>query len=227
MEGTSYQHILYYSPSHIKQLFHDRIEETSTVVHEKEKRRSLKAGLSSLLPGNLGGETESKESIIKSINYDEGYRQTKRVVNNLLSDDSIPRIKDLDKDNIQSLYRFSCECQLVMEENTPSNKEFIEVFGQEGDIMFRGFTSNSNWSSLSDRLYAQRDDIPYPLEGIIQLQDIEHEHVRVEDDQEFLDSAECKVNYIFICQPGQDQMEKWLNRNNLIREYHKRQSSDI
>jgi hypothetical protein len=89
-----YRHILYYSPSHIRQLYFDRIDENTQVPRQEESWSSLKAGLSAFLPGNLGGEKRDREQIMESVNQSEEYIQTKRVVNHLIDDESIPRIKD-------------------------------------------------------------------------------------------------------------------------------------
>lgn len=225
MNQESYQHILYYSPSHIQQLFFDRINESSKVIEEEEKSRSLRAGLSAFLPGNIGSEKQSRENKIREINHSEEHIQAKRVVNDLLEDDSIPRIKELDLDNVQSLYRFSCECQLFPVEDGPDDSNLVEVIGREGDFSIEGITSLDNWSSLSDTLYAVRNDIPYPLEGIIQLRDLENQVIRKERPREIIDQADCKVNFVFICQSGRDEVQKWMNRRMLMDEYHKRSSN--
>jgi len=71
-----YRHILYYSPSHIRQLFFDRIDENTQVARQEESWSSLKAGLSAFLPGNLGGEKGDREQIMESVNQSEEYIQT-------------------------------------------------------------------------------------------------------------------------------------------------------
>ncbi|QCJ48080.1 hypothetical protein [Haloprofundus sp. MHR1] len=222
MDSISYQHILYYSPSHIQQLFFDRIDDTSKVVREEEERSKLRAGLSAFLPGNVQGEKQTRESVMKTVNHSEDYIQTKRVVNDLLDDNTIPRIKELDIDNISTLYRFSCECQLLPADDSPEGANLVEVIGREGDFSFEGITSLDNWSSLSDTLFAIRNDIPYPLEGIIQLRDIENQIISDEIDYQVLEQADCKVNFIFICQSNREEFQKWLNRRTLMNEYYER-----
>lgn len=222
MSKEPYRHILYYSPSHIQQLFFDRIDDSSKVVTEKEKKKNLRAGLSAFLPGNIQGEKQTRENVMKTVNHDEEYIQTKRVVNDLLEDESIPRIKNLNLENISTLYRFSCECQLLPVEDSPDDANLVEVIGREGDFSFEGITSLDNWSSLSDTLYAVRNEIPYPLEGIVQLRDIENQVIRDEIDYQVLDQADCKVNFIFICQSDREEFQKWMNRRALMNELYQR-----
>lgn len=224
MGQEHYRHILYYSPSHIQQLFFDRIDDSSQVVKEEETQKNLRAGLSKFLPGNIQGEKQTRENVMKTVNHSEEHIQTKRVVNDLLDDDTIPRIKELDLENISTLYRFSCECQLLPVENPPDDTDLVEVIGREDDFSFKGITSLKNWSSLSDTLYAVRNELPYPFEGIVQLRDIENKVIREEIDGEVLDEADCKVNFIFICQSDREEFQKWLNRRALMDEYYQKGS---
>lgn len=227
MVGQQYRHILYYSPSHIDQLFVDLFGETTHIVEEKETQWSnrIKVGLEAIMNLTFGGEKQSRKNVMKSINQSEEHIQTKKVVNELLDDESIPRLRDLKLDKVSSLYRFSCECQLLPVDNEDEfgDENLVEVVGKEGDFKFRGITSLDNWSSLSDTLYAVRNEIPYPLDGIVQLRDINDKIIREEGiDEWVLDHADCDVNYIFICQSDRDEMQKWWNRHDLMKEYYKK-----
>ena len=219
-----YQHILYYSPSHIEQLFFDRIDDKTDVTRQKESWGSLKAGLSAFLPGSLGGVKGSRKKVMKSVNQSEEYIQTKRVVNHLLKDDSIPRLIDIDQDNLSSLYRFSCECQFLPKNGeNAEDAQLIEIVGKEGDIEFQGITSSENWSSLSDTLMAMENELPYPLEGVVQVRDIQDQMLVEGPDGEYsLEQATCLVNFIFVCQSDRDEFQKWMNRKSLVSEYHRR-----
>lgn len=106
MKDESYRHILYYSSSHIEQLFYDRFGDTTEVVKERETQYSHKilAGLKVFIRGTLEGEKQSRENIIKAVNQEKEYIQTKQVVNELLDDEAIPRIKDLKHDEVSPLY---------------------------------------------------------------------------------------------------------------------------
>lgn len=227
MVEQPYRHILYYSPSHIKQLFVDRIGETTQVMKEEETRTSKKlmAGLKVFLNSGVEGQKQNRKNVIKSVNHSEEHIQTKKVVNDLLQDESIPRIKDLDLDNISPLYRFSCECQFLSAENEMTDSKMVEVVGKEGDFKFRGITSLENWSSLSDTLYAVEHEIPYPLDGIVQLKDINDKMIREDvDDERVLERADCDVNFVFISQSDQDEVQKWWNRRDLLGEYYEMQA---
>ncbi|RDZ44685.1 hypothetical protein C5B91_10055 [Haloferax sp. Atlit-10N] len=227
MDGQQYRHILYYSPSHIEQLFVDRIGEETEVVEETETRFSqrLVAGLNVFLNGSVEGKHQTRKNVMKSVNQSEEHIQTKKVVNDLLQDESIPRIKGLDLDDVSPLYRFSCECQILpSEEDEFSDSKLVEVVGKEGDIKFRGVTSLENWSSLSDTLFAVNNDIPYPLDGIIQLRDVNDQMLREVSDGWELEQADCDVNFVFICQSNQDEVQKWWNRRDLLGEYYEQKS---
>jgi hypothetical protein len=222
----SYRHILYYSPSHIRQLFFDRIDENTQVTTQKESWNTLKAGLSAFLPGSIGGETGDREKVMKSVNQSEEHIQTKRVVNELLDDESIPRLKSLNLDDVSQLYRFSCECQFLRENNqSTEDSRLIEIVGKEGDIEFRGMTSLENWSSLSDTLMAVENELPYPLDGIVQVRDIQDKMMMEEPDGRYtLRSATCLVNFVFVCQPDREEFQKWMNRKTLVGEYYEKEA---
>jgi hypothetical protein len=222
-----YRHILYYSPSHIQQLFFDRIDKNTKITEQKESWSTLKAGLSVFLPGSLGGEMGNREKVMESVNQSEEYIQTKRVVNCLIEDESIPRIKNLEIDEISSLYRFSCDCQVLSENSeTAEDTSFVEIIGKEGDIEFRGTTSLDNWSSLSDTLMMTQDELPFPLNGVIQIQDIRNQHLIEEPDgSRSLKQATCLVNFIFVCQPEQEEFQQWMNRRSLVGEYYEQESN--
>lgn len=227
MEGQPYRHILYYSPSHIKQLFVDRIGEATLVMKEEETQTSQKlmAGLKVFLNSGVEGQKQDRKNVMKSVNQSEEYIQTKKVVNNLLQDESIPRIKDLNLDNISPLYRFSCECQFLSAENEMGDSKMIEVVGKEGDFKFRGITSLENWSSLSDTLFSVKNEIPYPFDGIVQLKDINDQMVREDEDGGWvLERADCDVNFVFISQSDPNEVQKWWNRRDLLGEYYKKQA---
>jgi hypothetical protein len=226
MEGQPYRHILYYSPSHIEQLFVDRIGEATQVTKEEETQKSQKlmAGLKVFLNGGIEGQKQDRKNVIKSVNQSEEHVQTKKVVNDLLQDESIPRIKDLDLDNISPLYRFSCECQFLPTESDMGDSKMVEVVGKEGDFKFRGITSLENWSSLSDTLYAVKNEIPYPLDGIVQLKDINDQMMREEEVGGWvLERADCDVNFVFISQSDPNEVQKWWNRRDLLGEYYEKQ----
>lgn len=229
MEGQPYRHILYYSPSHIEQLFIDRIGEVTQVTREEEtqKSRKLMAELKIFLKGGVESRQQDRKSVMKSVNQSEEHIQTKKVVNDLVEDESIPRIKNLDIDNISPLYRFSCECQVLPAENELGDSKMVEVVGKEGDFKFRGITSLKNWSSLSDTLFAVKNEIPYPLDGIVQLKDI-NDQVRSEDENGgwVLEQADCDVNFVFISQSDPDEVQKWWNRRDLLGEYYENQAND-
>ena len=222
--GKPYRHILYYSPSHIQQLFFDRVSEhTRTETHD-ESWNKLQASLKAFLPANLGGEKGSRKKVMKSVNHSEEYIQTKQVVNLLLDDEDIPKIENLNDDEASQLHRFSCECQVIPKSSDHAeDSRLLEVVGREGDIEFHGLTSLENWSSLSDTLMMMDSEIPYPFTGIVQVQDVHDKVLREDMDGSYsLEQASCSVNFVFICQAEQGEIEEWRNRRSLVAEYHER-----
>lgn len=160
---------------------------------------------------------------MESVNQSEEYIQTKRVVNHLLEDENIPRLRNLDPDNLSSLYRFSCECQFLPKDGeSTEDPRMIEIVGKEGSIEFNGLTSSENWSSLSDTMMAMENELPYPIKGIIQVRDIQDRMIREEPNGEYvLERATCLVNFVFVCQSDRDEFQKWMNRKSLVNEYHR------
>ncbi len=102
---------------------------------------------------------------------------------------------------------------------------FVEIVGKEGDIEFRGSTSLDNWSSLSDTLMMTESELPFPLNGIIQVQDIRDQIITEElDGSHSLEQATCLVNFVFVCQPEQEEFQQWMNRRSLVGKYHEQVS---
>lgn len=181
--------------------------------------------IESFLKSEVEGQKQDRKNVMKSVNQSEEHIQTKKVVNDLLQDESIPRIKDLDLENISPLYRFSCECQFLSAVNEMGDSKMVEVVGKEGNFKFRGITSLVNWSSLSDTLYAVENEIPYPLDGIVQLKDVNDKMVREDEDGGWaLEHADCDVNFVFISQSDPDEVQKWWNRRDLLGEYYDKQA---
>ncbi|MBX0323026.1 hypothetical protein EGH21_08305 [Halomicroarcula sp. F13] len=196
-----------------------------TKEEETQRSQKLMAGLKVFLKSGVEGQKQERKNVMKSVNQSEEHIQSKKVVNDLLQDDSIPRIKDLDLDNISPLYRFSCECQFLSTETEMGDSKMVEVVGKEGDFKFRGITSLENWSSLSDTLYAVKNEIPYPLDGIVQLKNINNQMIREDEDGgRALERADCDVNFVFISQSDPDEVQKWWNRRDLLGEYYEKQA---
>lgn len=127
-----------------------------TKEEETQKSQKLMAGLKVFLKSGREGQKQDRQNIMKSVNQSVEHIQTKKVVNDLLHDESIPRVKDFDLNNISPIYRFSYECQFLSAENEIGDSKMVEVVGKEGDFKFRGITSLENWISLSDTLYARK-----------------------------------------------------------------------
>lgn len=170
--SDDFRHILYASPSHIRQLFSERFEDVSEVsIEDKEGISYSVAGALKLLLGSLTAKVTKEETLgrIHTINFDDEFRQTKKVAFDLLSDESIPSISRLyDSDKLSPLYRFSTG--LAVSEATEERLgegTFLKLEGTEGRVAFEGYTSLDNWGSRSDLLIAKKAEDPFPFEGFI------------------------------------------------------------
>lgn len=211
---TEYNHILYASDSHIRQIFSEMYGDVSELSLESaEQLSSSVEGKLSALIGSLNGNLSGgiSESEIRKINFDDELFQTKKVVNDLLYDENIPTVGKLrDADNGPTgLYRFSGEVVLKPVESEFDDEKYIEITGFEESVKYRGTTSLSNWGSRSNLLTAMRADDTYPFQGV--LTPVSREFRGVEHD-------EYSVQYLFICAPDSDSLNQWYNRQNLKKE---------
>jgi len=211
---TKYEHLMYASPSRIQQIYAERYGDVSQVQRETSKgQTSTVGGRLGALIGSLRGETSetTTKRQIKQINFDDEHLQTKRVVNNLVSDADIPSVTELydTKGNPAELYRFSSEVTLTPAEGEFEDRNYLEVAGYEGRVKFRGMTSMENWGSRSNILTAMQANDTYPFQGVLSPVSLDYTDPTME---------EYAVHFLFICAPDSDELQAWRNRKSLCRD---------
>jgi hypothetical protein len=216
MQTNQYRDLLYYAPSNIQQSIFD--DYSDLLITGSPGEGTLHSDLSTLLPASTRGE-QSRSDIIWKVNRKTKYSATKRAVNDLLDEQPIPRIKDVSANESTDLYRFSCECQLLPEDSNSNENERIELIGKEEDILFRGSVELESWSSRYENPEGLDDRIPYPLEGLVKVQEFKNKISRHEEKQEVIEEAECNVEFVLICESEADEYKEWVNRKTLIRKY--------
>lgn len=215
---SRYNHLLYASSSQIKQTFYDRYGHISEVdLESTEELSTTVSGKLGTLVATLRGDLSGgiSKSSIKKINFDDELFQAKQVINDLLDEDDIPRVSELYQDDGEwhDLYRFSVPTILDPDSGEfDDDKQFVEVYGVEGDVTFHGTTSLDNWGSRSNVLQAiraSRDNDTYPLQGI--LTPVSREFSGIEEEV-------YRVQFLFICAPDKEAMAEWNQRQRLKRE---------
>lgn len=211
---SQYRHIMYASASHIRQIFSEKYGDVSQIDLEstEEVSSTIEGKLGALvtsISGDLSGGISQSE--IKKINFDDEMFQTKKVVNDLLEDEEIPPVSKLNAQDgaPTGLYRFSSEVVLKPVESGFDDENYIEVAGYEGDVKFRGITSLDNWGSRSNLLTAMRADTTYPFQGV--LTPVARNHRGIE-------TEEFDVQFLFICAPESESLQRWYNRTELEKE---------
>jgi len=216
MQRNQYRDLLYYSPSDIQQSIFD--DDPDLLVTGTPGEGTLHSHLSILLPASTRGD-QSRSDILRKVNRKTKYVATKKAVNNMLDEQSIPRIKEVSANEATNLYHFSCECQLLPEDSNSHKNERTELVGKEGNILFRGSVELESWSSRYEKPEGLDDRIPYPLEGIIKVREFKNKISRHEGNEEVIEEADCAVEFVFICEAEADEYKRWVNRKTLLREY--------
>lgn len=209
-------HVMYASPSHIKQIFSERYGDVRQIeIGETEEISSSVGGKLGSLIAQLRGNFSNKVGYdeIHTINFDDDVAQIKRVVNDLLADDRIPDVGELFEadGNPTKMYRFSSEVILKRETSELDGKTIIEVVGFEDHVKFHGKTSVENWGSISDILTALDAMDTYPVQGILTPVS------KVAGNPEY---EEWVVNYLFMCTPTVKDRKNWYNRQILVDELY-------
>ena len=205
---SRHEHVMYASPSHIKQIYSERYGNVRQIEvgSMKEAKSTVEGKLGSLiasLKGNFSGGLSQSE--IHTINFDDDVAQIKQVVNDLISDDDIPHVSELFQSECDpgQMYRFSSEVVMKRETNELDEGTILEVVGFEDSVKFRGKTSSENWGSISDVLTALDAMDAYPVQGILTPVS------KIHSDP---DHEEWAVNYLFICTPPVMERKRWYNR---------------
>ena len=215
---SRYDHLLYASSSQIKQAFYDRYGHVSEIdLESSEELSTTVSGRLGALVASLRGDLSGgiSKSSIKKINFDDELFQAKKVINDLLEEDQIPRVSELYRsgDEWNDLYRFSTSTILHPDSGEfDDEKNLVEVYGAEGNVTFHGTTSLDNWGSRSNVLQAiraSRDNDTYPLQGV--LTPVSREFGGIEEEV-------YRVQYLFICAPDKESMAEWNKRQRVKRE---------
>lgn len=182
------------------------VEDTSSVLGTVDGKLGQ---FLAVIRGEFSGEIT--ESEIKSINFDEEMLKAKRLANEILSDNDIPRISDVTDGSLETnrLYRFSGEVSTKPFESEVDGETYIEVSGEMGGVRFRGDTSLDNWGLRSHIIQsvraAKRGDV-YPYQGLIwPLTKTGNADETVEYD----------VDFVIICGPERTLREDWYDRRTL------------
>lgn len=205
-----YQHVMYTSKSTVEQVYSELYGDVDRVEIERGSRATGSVGgklgtFFSMISGAFSGEIT--ESEIHSINYDDDMFKAKKLANDLLSDDEIPRISDTDRTELDpaQLYRFSCEVSTKPFESDVHGQNYIEVTGQVNGVKFRGDTSTDNWGNRSHIIQSVRAadrGETYPYQGLMWP-------ISKKDGSET--PVEYDMKYVIICGPERELRERWYD----------------
>lgn len=208
---NEHEHVLYVSPSHIKQLFSEKYGDVSQIEvgASEEGGSSIRGRLGTVLAwlqDSVSGELGREE--IHQINYDDETVRIKKAVHELLTDESTPRVSELQEAELNpaQLYRFDCEVIVDQAESKFDDESYVEVTGIEGNIKFSGLTALDNWGSRSDLLTAKKASDTYPFQGVVKPASKERDGI---------DREKWAVEYLFVCSPSVEDRKQWYDRQNL------------
>jgi len=207
-----HRHVMYASKSAVEQVYSELFGDHDRVEVENGSRVGGSVGaklgsLFSLIDTRVDGEINKNE--IHRINFDEDMRKAKRLANEVLSDEQVPRLSQLPQEEVDTnqIFRFSCEVSTKPFESEIDGENYIEVSGRTGNVEFRGDTSTENWGSRSHIIQsvraAKRGDT-YPYQGLAwpQTKTGESESTVAYD-----------VKFLLICGPKQELMDRWYDRS--------------
>lgn len=207
---------MYASPSHINQIFSEKYGSVRQIdlVSSEETTSSVKGRLGTLIAwinGEFSGTVGREE--IHQMNFDDETVKVKRVVQDLLNDESIPRVSELyrTRGGPTQMYKFSSEVILQHADSGFDDTTFIEVTGIEDHVRFSGQTSLDNWGSRSDLQTAMDAMDTYPFQGMV---------TPVSKEGSGPDREDWAVNYLFICSPSVEDRKRWYNEQNLKEELY-------
>jgi hypothetical protein len=206
---AEYQHVMYASMGSVEQVYSELYGDVEHLTIEEGKAISGSAGgkigeFLAQISGEFSGELTETE--IKSINFDDEMSKAKRLANEILSDEDIPRLDEVDALHLDQLYRFSCEVETRNFESEVDEQTYIQVTGQDGGIMFQGDTSLDNWglrSHIIQSVRAAKRGETYPYEGLMwPLTETEGSG----------SSKSYDVDFLLICGPERELREAWFDR---------------
>ncbi|WP_336359834.1 hypothetical protein [Haladaptatus sp. ZSTT2] len=208
---ADYQHVMYASRGGVEQVYSELFGDVDQITVEERSRKTgtisgkLGAFLTQISSGFTGELTEAE---IHSINFDKEMFKAKKLANEILSDDEIPDISEVNKNELETgqLYRFSCEVETKPFESEIDNQTYIEVVGEIGEVRFKGGTSTENWgrrSHLVQSVRATARGDTYPYQGLMWPLSLTTETEN---------SIECDVNFLLICGPERVLRDEWYEK---------------
>lgn len=208
---SHHQHVMYASKSTVKQVYSELYGDVDAIEIEQGSSttgivRGKFGTFVSYITGSVSGEITRSE--IHSINFDDEMLKAKRLANELLSDEEIPRISEVGEDDLEpsQLYRFSCEVLTKPFKSGFDDETYIEVSGEKNGIRFRGDTSNENWGNRShiiQSLRAAKHGESYPYQGLVWP---------VAKTGESETVTEYDVKFVVICGPERELRERWYDK---------------
>lgn len=209
---TRYQHVMYASKGAVEQVYSELYGDVDHVSVERGSRATGSVGgklgtFLAKIKSDFSGELTKSE--IHSINFDDEMIKAKKLANEILSDEDIPDIADVGKNDVEleQLYRFSCEVETKPFKSELDGESYIEVSGERGRIRFRGDTSTDNWglrSHIIQSVRAAKRGDTYPYQGLMwPLSKVSEEG----------GYATYDVNFLIICGPRRELMARWFDRN--------------
>lgn len=213
-EVERYNHVMYYSKSHVHQFFTQNVSESDSVkISEYDEHGSkFEIGLDAIAKINTEFGEEVGREELHEINFNESFLQVKKAINILSESESVLPISELKEGNASpiGLYHFDCPLQLIPEDSDFDDKMYLEVIGMQNDVKFVGITSWENWSSRSHALSAIRGVDPYPFKGVVKPLQIE------ESNPEWITFS---VQYLYIIAPDLEENKKWREYQHLLQEH--------
>lgn len=208
---AKHQHVMYASKGAVEQVYSELYGDVDHLTIEEETSKSGSAG------GKMGAflarvnaefDGELTESEIKSINFDDKMFKAKRLANEILSDEEIPRVSEVPADDLSldQLYRFSCEVETVPFESEVDGQTYIRVTGQRGGLRFQGDTSVDNWgqrSHIIQSVQAGKHGETYPYQGLMWPLTMTEENESI---------TAYDVDFLLICGPERELREEWYDR---------------
>lgn len=206
-----HRHVMYASKSAVEQVYSELFGDFDRVEVQKGSRvrGSVGAKIDSffaMIRSRFDGEMTRDE--IHTINYDQDMRKAKRLANEVLSDEEVPRLSQLTQEGVDAnqIFRFSCEVSTKPFESELDGENYIEVSGRTGNVEFRGDTSTDNWGSRShiiQSVRAAKRGETYPYQGLAWPQAKTGEPGS---------TVAYDVKFMLICGPKKELMDRWYDR---------------
>jgi len=214
---SRHQHVMYASRDAVKQVYSELYGDVNeiSVQQGSYSDTTVRGKIGALFADlDIGTSSGVNKSQIKKINFDDEFRQAKKLANEVLQDEEIPLISNVSRDDIslQQIYRFSAEVLTKPVESELDDQKYIDVIGKEGEIKYRGKTSVENWGSRShlvQSIEAAKRGEPYPYQGLMWPISLRERH----PEYDVYDAR-----YLLICGPEQELRAKWHDRKHLQKE---------